>query len=90
MKKIILYQPQIPQNAGNIVRTCSVSGAELCFVKPTGFATTDRHLKRAGLDYWEGVNVSFCDNFEAYLNNSRSSLLFLQQQGKKMLHGSQI
>lgn len=83
MKKIILYQPQIPQNAGNIVRTCSVSGAELCFVKPTGFATTDRHLKRAGLDYWEGVNVSFCDNFEAYLNNSDRPFYFFSSKGKK-------
>ncbi len=83
MKKIILYQPQIPQNAGNIVRTCSVSGTELCFVKPTGFATTDRHLKRAGLDYWEGVNVSFCDNFEAYLNDSDRPFYFFSSKGRK-------
>ena len=83
MKKIILYQPQIPQNAGNIVRTCSVSGTELCFVKPTGFATTDRHLKRAGLDYWEGVNVSFCENFEEYLNNSSRPFYFLSSKGSK-------
>ncbi|MFN4173930.1 MAG: tRNA (cytidine(34)-2'-O)-methyltransferase [Parachlamydiaceae bacterium] len=83
MKKIILYQPQIPQNAGNIVRTCSVTGSELCFVRPTGFATTDRHLKRAGLDYWEGVKVTFCDDFEAYLNEAKHPFYFFSSKAKR-------
>jgi tRNA (cytidine/uridine-2'-O-)-methyltransferase len=47
--KIVLFQPQIPQNTGNIVRTCSVSGADLILVKPLGFSINDKHLKRAGL-----------------------------------------
>lgn len=71
--KVILYQPQIPQNAGNIVRTCAVTGCDLIMVKPLGFSTQDRWLKRAGLDYWEGVNVSFIDNLEVYL--SQQSIL---------------
>jgi tRNA (cytidine/uridine-2'-O-)-methyltransferase len=66
--KVILYQPQIPQNAGNIVRTCAVTGTELIMVKPLGFSIHDRWLKRAGLDYWEGVQVSFIDNLENYLS----------------------
>jgi tRNA (cytidine/uridine-2'-O-)-methyltransferase len=65
--KVILYQPQIPQNAGNIVRTCAVTGCDLIMVGPLGFSTHDRWLKRAGLDYWEGVNVTFIDNLEDYL-----------------------
>ena len=71
---IVLYQPQIPQNAGNIVRTCAVTGSELVFIRPLGFSTTDRWLKRAGLDYWEGVNVTLFDSFDEYLfEQSKSS-----------------
>lgn len=65
--KIILYQPQIPQNTGNVVRTCSVTGASLMLVHPLGFSITDRWLKRAGLDYWEGVSFSTLDNLEEFL-----------------------
>ncbi len=66
--RIILFQPQIPQNAGNIVRTCAVTGSDLTLVRPLGFKTSDKWLKRAGLDYWEGVNVSFVDDLESYLD----------------------
>jgi tRNA (cytidine/uridine-2'-O-)-methyltransferase len=65
--KVILFQPQIPQNTGNIVRTCSVSGCDLVLIKPLGFSTNDRWLKRAGLDYWEGVNVEEIDDLVTYL-----------------------
>lgn len=54
---LMLWQPQIPQNTGNIVRTCHVTGSRLTLVPPLGFSTSDRQLKRAGLDYWEGVQV---------------------------------
>ena len=49
---IVLVEPQIPENTGNIARTCAVTGARLHLVKPLGFSVDDRHLKRAGLDYW--------------------------------------
>jgi tRNA (cytidine/uridine-2'-O-)-methyltransferase len=78
--KIILYQPQIPQNAGNIVRTCAVTGCDLLMVRPLGFSTHDRWLKRAGLDYWEGVNVSFIDDLEAYLAQYSSSFYFFSSK----------
>lgn len=81
--KIILYQPQIPQNAGNIVRTCSVSGTDLIMVKPLGFSVNDRWLKRAGLDYWEGVNVEFIDDLEAYLNQTTYPFYFLSSKAEK-------
>lgn len=78
--KVILYQPQIPQNAGNVVRTCAVTGCDLIMVHPLGFSTHDRWLKRAGLDYWEGVNVSFIDNLEAYLDNYSGSFYFFSSK----------
>jgi tRNA (cytidine/uridine-2'-O-)-methyltransferase len=55
--KIVLVHPQIPQNTGSIVRLCAVTGNALILVPPMGFSTASRHLKRAGLDYWEGVDV---------------------------------
>ena len=78
--KIILYQPQIPQNAGNIVRTCAVTGTDLIMVHPLGFSTQDRWLKRAGLDYWEGVNVSFIDNLEEYLEQQTVPFYFFSSK----------
>lgn len=65
--KIVLFQPQIPPNTGNVVRTCAVSGTDLVLVRPLGFSVTDRWLKRAGLDYWEGVNVKMIDELEEFL-----------------------
>ena len=54
---IVLVEPQIPQNTGNISRTCAVTGAALHLVKPYGFTITDRQLKRAGLDYWDKLEI---------------------------------
>lgn len=80
--KIILYQPQIPQNTGNIVRTCSVTGTDLILVTPLGFEISDRWLKRAGLDYWEGVNVLTIESLEAYLKD-KDSFYFFSSHGKR-------
>ena len=82
--KVILYQPQIPQNAGNVVRTCAVTGCDLMMVKPLGFSTHDRWLKRAGLDYWEGVNVSFIDDVETYLNEFSGSFYFFSSKADQL------
>lgn len=68
--KIVLYQPQIPQNTGNIVRTCAVTGCELILVEPLGFSINDRWLKRAGLDYWEGVTVQVIPSLEELLEQT--------------------
>lgn len=81
--KIILFQPQIPQNTGNIVRTCAVTGNELLLVKPLGFSTSNRMLKRAGLDYWEGVTVSFLDDLEDYLNAAQHPFYFYSSHAKR-------
>lgn len=66
--QVVLFQPQIPQNAGNVVRTCAATGCSLVMVQPLGFSTNDRWLKRAGLGYWEGVEVSFIDDLAVYLD----------------------
>ena len=81
--KVILYQPQIPQNTGNIVRTCAVTGCDLILVRPLGFSTQSRWLKRAGLDYWEGVNVSFIDDLEDYLTQTTGSFYFFSSKAEK-------
>jgi tRNA (cytidine/uridine-2'-O-)-methyltransferase len=60
---IVLVEPEIPQNTGNIARTCAATGTGLHLVKPLGFSVEDRYLKRAGLDYWKDVNVSYYENF---------------------------
>ena len=53
MLNVVLVEPEIPENTGNISRTCSVTGARLHLVRPLGFSVDDKHLKRAGLDYWQ-------------------------------------
>ncbi len=65
---IVLVEPEIPQNAGNIARTCAVTGSNLIFVRPLGFEVTDKHLKRAGLDYWHHLNISYYDSIEEVLS----------------------
>ena len=61
---IVLVEPEIPQNTGNIARTCACTGSHLHLVKPLGFEIDDRKLKRAGLDYWSELDVSVYDNFD--------------------------
>lgn len=63
MFNIVLVQPEIPQNTGNIARTCAVTGCALHLVRPLGFSVDDRYLKRAGLDYWNELNISYYDSF---------------------------
>ena len=69
MINIVLVEPEIPQNAGNIARTCSVTGSKLHLVRPLGFEVTDKQLKRAGLDYWDKLDVRYYENYEDFLNN---------------------
>ncbi len=63
MFNIVLVEPEIPQNTGNIVRTCHATGCRLHLVRPLGFEVSDRYLKRAGLDYWDEVEIFYYDGF---------------------------
>ena len=60
---IVMVEPEIPQNTGNISRTCAATGSRLHLVKPMGFTIDDKKLKRAGLDYWHLVDVKYYDSF---------------------------
>ncbi len=65
---IVLVEPEIPQNAGNIARTCAVTGAKLHLVRPLGFEVTDKYLKRAGLDYWQYLDITYYDSIEEVMD----------------------
>ncbi|HEY8420714.1 MAG TPA: tRNA (uridine(34)/cytosine(34)/5-carboxymethylaminomethyluridine(34)-2'-O)-methyltransferase TrmL [Thermoclostridium sp.] len=62
---IVLVEPEIPQNTGNIARTCAAVGAVLHLVEPLGFSVSDKYLKRAGLDYWSSVEIHYHKNFDS-------------------------
>ena len=64
MINIVLVEPEIPQNTGNIIRTCAATNSVLHIIKPIGFDLSDKHLKRAGLDYWSYADFKFYDSFE--------------------------
>lgn len=64
MFNVVLVEPEIPQNTGNISRTCAVTGCTLHLVRPLGFSVDDRYLKRAGLDYWSELRIFYYDSFE--------------------------
>lgn len=65
---IVMVEPEIPQNTGNIARTCAATGAKLHLVKPLGFSIDDKYLKRAGLDYWDKLEIEVHENLEEFLN----------------------
>ena len=70
MKKIniVLHEPEIPQNTGNIARTCAATGASLHIIEPMGFTIDDKKLKRAGLDYWDKLDITYYKNYEDFLS----------------------
>jgi len=74
---LVLVEPEIPQNTGYIARTCAATGSRLHLVRPLGFAVTDKHLKRAGLDYWADVEVVFHDSLAAFLEAEGHQRLWL-------------
>lgn len=79
---IVLYEPEIPQNTGNISRTAAVTGAALHMIKPFGFEITDKHLKRAGLDYWDKLDVTYYESYEEFLDkNPGAELYFFSARG---------
>lgn len=76
---IVLFEPQIPQNTGNIARTCAATNSPLHIIKPMGFPIDDRKMKRAGLDYWDKLEVHFYENMDEFISsmvdNSRLHLV---------------
>lgn len=74
---IVLVEPEIPANTGNIARTCAATGTTLHLVRPLGFSTEDKYLKRAGLDYWELVEVLYYDSFREVLERYPDGSFYL-------------
>lgn len=66
---VVLYEPEIPPNTGNVARTCAASGIPLHLIEPLGFSISDRQVKRAGLDYWNDVELSVHRDWEAFLQD---------------------
>lgn len=75
--EIVLIEPEIPQNTGNIARSCALTGTKLHLVGPLGFSLDDRYLKRAGLDYWSEVDVTVWDNFKEWEEAFQNKRLLL-------------
>ncbi|MFA9423025.1 MAG: tRNA (cytidine(34)-2'-O)-methyltransferase [Sedimentibacter sp.] len=74
---VVLFEPEIPQNTGNIARTCATTGSKLHLIKPLGFSVKDKYLKRAGLDYWNLVNITYYENFEEFEVNVKDKEVFI-------------
>ena len=83
MFNIVLVEPEIPQNAGNIARSCAATGTRLHMVRPLGFEVTDKYLKRAGLDYWHLVEIFYYDSFdELRAKNPDGRFFFFTTKGR--------
>ncbi|MRX74047.1 tRNA (uridine(34)/cytosine(34)/5-carboxymethylaminomethyluridine(34)-2'-O)-methyltransferase TrmL [Bacillus lacus] len=81
---VVLYQPEIPANTGNIARSCAATNTTLHLIRPLGFSTDDKMLKRAGLDYWEHVNVVYYDSLqELFQQYKEGEFFFLTKFGQK-------
>lgn len=79
---IVLVEPQIPENTGNIARTCAVTGARLHLVRPLGFEVTDKHLKRAGLDYWQLLDITCYDNLDDFFAKNSGPFFYFTSKGR--------
>ena len=82
---IVMVEPEIPQNTGNIARTCSAIGAKLHLVKPLGFKIDDKHLKRAGLDYWDKLEIEEHNSLSEFLSKYKpeeNNMFFATTKGK--------
>ena len=80
---VVLFQPEIPANTGNIARTCAGTDTTLHLIRPLGFSTDDKMLKRAGLDYWQFVNIVYHDSLDAFFESTTGGEYFyLTKHGK--------
>lgn len=83
---VVVVEPQIPQNTGNIARTCAATGVALHLVGPMGFLIDDRKLKRAGLDYWHLLDISYYKDINQFFDKNRSCKCFLFSTKAKLKH----
>lgn len=86
MYNIVLYCPEIPQNTGNIVRTCAVTGSRLHLIKPYGFILNEKTIKRAGLDYWDMIEVNEYDDFDDFISKNDNADIYLVTSKSKQYY----
>ncbi len=79
---IVLVEPEIPQNTGNISRTCAATGTRLHIVKPMGFTIDDKKLKRAGLDYWHLLDITYYENLDEFFEKNEGPFFYFTTKGK--------
>lgn len=87
---LVLVEPEIPQNTGNVARTCAVTGAALHLVKPMGFEIDDRKLKRAGLDYWDKLEITYYDSLEQFLYLTENENLYFFSTKASVCHSEVV
>ncbi|MBC2576257.1 tRNA (uridine(34)/cytosine(34)/5-carboxymethylaminomethyluridine(34)-2'-O)-methyltransferase TrmL [Peptostreptococcus canis] len=83
---IVLVEPEIPHNTGNIIRTCANTGAILHLVRPLGFSLDDKHLKRCGLDYWDIADIQYYDSFQELQNKYPDAKYFFATTKGSKIH----
>ncbi|MDO4459562.1 MAG: tRNA (cytidine(34)-2'-O)-methyltransferase [Clostridia bacterium] len=79
---IVMVEPEIPQNTGNVARTCACTGARLHLVGPMGFKIDDKKLKRAGLDYWELLDISYYDSLDEFFEKNKGHFFFFSTKAQ--------
>ena len=79
---IVLVEPRIPQNVGNIARTCAVTGASLHLIKPFAFEIDDKQLKRAGLDYWDKLDIRYYDGLKDFFEKNNGAYFYFTTKEK--------
>lgn len=83
---IVLYQPEIPQNTGNIARTCVLTNSKLHLIKPLGFSLDEKHLKRAGLDYWQYLDLEIHESYEDFRNKYKEANIYLSTTKRSRIY----
>lgn len=83
MINVVLFEPEIPGNTGNIMRTCAGTGTKLHLIKPLGFSLEDKYIKRSGVNYIEHCDYTVYENFDDFLSKNKGTYYFLTRYGKK-------
>ncbi len=83
MLHVVLFEPEIPQNTGNIMRTCVASGCELHLIKPLGFSLEEKYIRRSGMDYRKDLTMTLYENWEQFRLKAKGQFYFITRYGKK-------
>ena len=81
---IVMVEPEIPQNTGNIARTCAATGGKLHLVHPLGFSISEKEVKRAGLDYWDKLDITYYENLDDFFDKNNGEYFYFTTKGKNV------